>query len=174
MQIKHLETGRPATKVEPTVLPHSFPSRLKAVSCTWLLVDSPLQEIVGEISFSVPKCYPNEAFLQIKSACSFVRVGFQRESCCHRNLQGFIWEHWGHAVPAWGYLPLMLILTARGLCCQVHARRWAQWVVSLGTWSRHRRREASCPRLEIKSLKRSSYLPNIMPLGIWQSHNVTT
>lgn len=84
MQIKHLETSLPQKGNHCPTPPAPLPLESSIV----YLIVSQFSEIMGEISFSVLKFYPDETFLEIKSTCSFVRVGFQRDDCYHRNTRG--------------------------------------------------------------------------------------
>lgn len=74
---------------------------------------------MGEISFSVLKFYPDETFLEIKSTCSFVRVGFQRDGCYHRNTRGSS----GNTGDMLSQPPADTILDGS---CRVHATRHAK------------------------------------------------
>lgn len=78
---------------------------------------------MGEISFSVLKFYPDETFLEIKSTCSFVRVGFQRDGCYHRNTRGSS-ENTGDMLSQPGD-------TILDCSCRVHATRHAKQAISM-------------------------------------------
>lgn len=176
MQIKHLETSLPQ-KGNHCPTP---PAPLPLESSIMYLNVSRFSEIMGEISFSVLKFYPDETFLEIKSTCSFVRVGFQRDYYYHRNTRGSS-GNTGDMLsqPADTILDCscfqQVVFTAEStphaMLSNFYGLFFVVWFF-LRTWISDGRWDASFYRFETKGLKRSSCLPKITSLEIWHSCEV--